>query len=141
LTMQVVRLLEPRPRTVGSKLIEIARALQLERRFTKREILSMYLTLAPFGGNLEGIEAASLVLLGKTPDRLTVAEAALLVSLPQSPARRQPDRHPAAAAEGRRKVLARAQAQGLLADVQVAEALEEPIPASRHVLPFMAPHL
>ena len=141
ITMQVVRLLEPRPRTVAAKLSEIARAAQLEWRYSKRDILSMYLTLAPFGGNIEGIRAASLILLGKTPDRLTVAEAALLVSIPQSPAMRQPDRHPASAAEGRRKVLSRARDNGLLSAVQADEALDEGIPVARHALPFTAPHL
>ena len=68
--------------------------LQLEWRFSKKEILSIYLTLAPFGGNIEGVRAASLAWFGKEPGRLTPAEAALLVALPQSPERRRPDRYP-----------------------------------------------
>ena len=79
ITMQVARLLEPRPRTFTAKLIEAARAAQLEWRFGKRDILGMYLTLAPYGGNIEGIRAASLMLLGKAPVELDAAEAALLV--------------------------------------------------------------
>ena len=67
LTMQTARLLEPRPRTLGSKLIEMVRAVQLEARFTKREILALYLTLAPYGGNLEGVRAASLAYFGHEP--------------------------------------------------------------------------
>ena len=106
LTMQTVRLLEPRPRTFGSKVIEALRALQLERRYSKDEILSMYLTLAPFGGNLEGVRAASLAYFGKEPTELSVSQAALLVALPQSPERLRPDRHPEAAGVARARVLA-----------------------------------
>ena len=68
LTMQVARLLEPpRPRGVVTKLIQMVRAVQLEERYSKEEILSLYLTLAPFGGNLEGVRAASLSYFGKEP--------------------------------------------------------------------------
>ncbi|MEX0643904.1 MAG: transglycosylase domain-containing protein, partial [Parvularculaceae bacterium] len=96
ITMQAARLLEPRPRTLGSKLIEMIRALQIERRLSKREILELYLTLAPYGGNIEGVRAASLVYFGKEPERLTDAEQALLIALPQAPEARRPDRRPAA---------------------------------------------
>ncbi len=85
LTMQVAKLLEPRPRTLVSKLIEIIRAWQLEARYSKSEILSMYLTLAPMGGNLEGIEAASKGYFNKRARSLTISEAATLIALPQSP--------------------------------------------------------
>src|SRR5258708_39084419 len=87
LTMQTARLLRPHPRSLGGKLLEMAQALQLESRYGKDEILSFYLTLAPFGGNLEGVRAATLAWFGKEPRRLTIAEAALLVALPQSPER------------------------------------------------------
>src|SRR5690606_38458230 len=105
LTMQTARLLEPRPRTIASKLIEMARALQLEWRYDKREILAMYLTLAPYGGNIEGVRAASLFYFGREPEALTAGEAALLVALPQSPERLRPDRAPSAAARARERVL------------------------------------
>jgi penicillin-binding protein 1C len=86
LSMQVARLIEPRAgRTVAAKLRQIARALEIERAVGKAGVLDRYLTLAPFGGNLEGVRAASLAWFGKEPNRLTVAEAALLVALPQSP--------------------------------------------------------
>lgn len=141
LTMQVARLLEPRPRTVWAKAIEIARALQLERRFDKAEILSMYLTLAPYGGNLEGVQAASRVYLGKPPRHLTLAEAALLVALPQSPARLRPDRHPEAARAARDKVLRRARERGVIGSADFAEARAEAVPTQTHPWPFAAPHL
>ncbi|MBF0336101.1 MAG: transglycosylase domain-containing protein, partial [Alphaproteobacteria bacterium] len=141
ITMQVARLLEPGPRGVPTKLRQMGRALQLEWRYTKDEILGLYLTLAPFGGNLEGVRAAALAWFGHPPDHLTLGEAALLVALPQSPERLRPDRHPQAAREGRDKVLNRLLAQGLLTAEQVADARAEPIPTARQPLPRHSPHL
>jgi penicillin-binding protein 1C len=94
LTMQTARLLEPRPRNLGSKLIEMVRAVQLEARLTKRETLALYLTLAPYGGNLEGVRAASLAYFGHEPTSLTDGEQALLIALPQSPEARRPTAGP-----------------------------------------------
>ncbi len=141
LTMQTVRLLEPRPRTLWSKLIELARAIQLEAHFEKDEILAMYLTLAPFGGNLEGVRAASLAYFGKEPRALSPGEAAMLVALPQSPTRLRPDRFPAAASVARDRVLERVAAAGAIDPVLAAEAAETPTPAARADMPFLAPHL
>jgi penicillin-binding protein 1C len=94
LSMQVARLIEPREeRSLAAKLRQLARAVQIERRLDKAEILDLYLTHAPYGGNLEGVRAASLAYFGKEPRRLSVSEAALLVALPQLPERRRPDRH------------------------------------------------
>ncbi|MEA3026475.1 MAG: penicillin-binding protein, partial [Alphaproteobacteria bacterium] len=97
LTMQVARLLEPRERTLLAKLRQIVRAVELERKLSKDEILALYFSLAPYGGNLEGIRAASLAYFGHEPRRLTLAESALLVALPQAPEHRRPDRSVAAA--------------------------------------------
>ena len=107
LTMQVARLLEPRPRTFGAKFLQMTRAVQLEMRFSKREILELYLTLAPYGGNLEGVRAASWAYFGREPDALTVEQIALLIALPQSPEARRPDRNPQAAIAARGRVLDR----------------------------------
>lgn len=141
LTMQTVRLLEPRPRTLGAKLVEMARALQLEWRHDKREILGMYLTLAPYGGNIEGVRAASLLYFGKEPERLTDAEAALLVALPQSPEALRPDRHSAAARAARDRVLERMAALGLLTPAAKAEAVADAVPAARRPAVRVAAHL
>ena len=141
LTMQTARLLEPRRRDLLGKLREMGRALQLERRYGKDDILRFYLTLAPFGGNLEGVRAASLAWFGKEPTRLTAAEAALLVVLPQAPSRLRPDRFPERAKAARDKVLARMGQLGVLTERQVAEARQEPLPARLRPLPFLAPHL
>src|SRR4029079_2467501 len=98
LTMQVARLLEPRQeRSLDAKLRQAVRALQLEWALSKDKILGLYLTIAPYGGNLEGVRAASLAYFGKEPRRLTLGESALLVALPQSPEMRRPDRSPEAA--------------------------------------------
>jgi penicillin-binding protein 1C len=141
LTMQTVRLLEPRPRTLRSKLIELGRALQLEWHYDKDAIVTLYLTLTPFGGNLEGLRAGSLAWLNKEPDHFTVAEAALLVSLPQAPSWLRPDRFAVRARAARNKVLNRMEKLGVLSSRQVAEARQETIPTLRHELPFYAPHL
>jgi penicillin-binding protein 1C len=141
ITMQTARLLEPQERTFGAKLHQMWRALQLERRFDKREILTQYLTLAPYGGNLEGIRAASLAWFGKEPRHLAPAEAALLVALPQSPESLRPDRHPQRARAARDKVLGVMEARGVLTADIVAEARRDPIPSLRRPLPFNAPHL
>ncbi|MBE7217786.1 MAG: transglycosylase domain-containing protein, partial [Caulobacteraceae bacterium] len=112
LTMQLARRLDPRPRTFAAKALEAVRAVQLEARFTKREILADYLTLTPYGGPLEGVRAASLAYFGHEPSTLTDAEQALLIALPQAPEARRPDRRPQAALRARAAVLARLAAAG-----------------------------
>ncbi len=141
LTMQTARLLEPHQRDLPGKLVEMLRALQLEWRYSKDTILEFYLTLAPYGGNLEGVRAASLAWFGKEPTRLTAAEAALLVVLPQAPSRLRPDRFPARARAARDKVLSRMVQLKVLSTHQAREARQEPVPAQRRALPFLAPHL
>lgn len=93
LSMQTARLLEPHPRSLIGKLHDLIRAVQLERRYTKQEILNIYLTLCPFGGNLEGVRIASLAYFGHEPDHLTAGEAAILAAIPQKPSLRRADRH------------------------------------------------
>ncbi|HYE42288.1 MAG TPA: penicillin-binding protein 1C [Caulobacteraceae bacterium] len=140
ITMQTARLLEPRPRTLASKLVEMVRAVQLEARLSKDEILALYLTLAPYGGNLEGVRAASLSWFGHEPEALTPGEQALLIALPQSPEVRRPDRRPAAARAARDAVLARMEGDGLIDGFQAAEAASEPLPAARSPFPALAWH-
>jgi len=122
LTMQTARLLEDGPTGTGAgKLRQIRVALALERRLGKEDILALYLDRAPYGGNIEGIRAAARAWFGKPPDRLTPAEAALLVALPQSPEMRRPDRNPSGET-------ARA-------------ALGEALPGARRDMPMLAAHL
>ena len=141
ITMQVARLMEPRERTVFAKAMQVARAVQLDWHYSKDEILEHYLTLAPYGGNLEGIRAASLAWFGKEPTRLTVGEAALLVCLPQSPERRRPDRFPDIARKARDRVISVLAERGIITAREAAEAREEPVPARRLRFPFNAPHI
>ena len=141
LTMQVARLISGRStRSLGGKLKQMLTALALERRLSKDEILELYLTLAPYGGNIEGIRAASLAYLGKEPKRLTPAEAALLVALPQAPESRRPDRHASAARAARDRVLQRAAEAGVLGTEDVAAAQSETVPGRRRPFPMLAAH-
>jgi penicillin-binding protein 1C len=142
ITMQVARLLEPRAhRSFDAKLHQMVRAIEIERVLSKRQILSLYLTLAPYGGNLEGIRAASLAYFGKEPRKLTLAEAALLVALPQSPEERRPDRHPKAARAARDRVLDRVAAAGAVPRDEIAHAKAQDVPHARKELPVLAPHV
>jgi len=141
LTMQVARLIEPREqRSLSAKLRQVARALQIERLIAKQGILDRYLALAPFGGNIEGVRAASLAYFGKEPRRLSIAEAALLVALPQSPEARRPDRSPEAAREARNRVIDRAVERGVVAKAEAKAAKREPIPREKKPFPMLAAH-
>ena len=139
LSMQVARLLEPVPRSVAGKLRQIARALQLELRLSKREILEIYLSYAPMGGVVEGVEAASRAYLGKPALRLSHSEAALLTVLPQAPSRLRPDRYPERARQARDKVLERLQSRW--GSAAIADARQEPVIAQSIREPLLAPLL
>lgn len=142
LTMQVARLIEPRTeRSLWSKLRQIARALQLERRLSKAEILDLYLQHAPYGGNIEGVRAASFAYFGKEPHHLSVGESALLVALPQLPEARRPDRHPQAARNARDRVLGRLAVEAVIGDGELDRAQIMPLPDKRIQLPALAAHL
>jgi len=136
LAMQAARLLEPRPRTLRSKLIEIARALQLEAHFGREGVLGIWLTLAPYGGNLEGVKAGSLAWFGVPPAALDPARAALLVAIPRRPEALRPDRHADRAEALRDRVLA---AGG--AGFDAAADRQAPVPTQRLALPRHAPQV
>ncbi|MEI7035337.1 penicillin-binding protein 1C [Fulvimonas yonginensis] len=138
LTMQVARIIEPIPHTFGGKLRQVFRALQLEAHLDKTQILELYLERAPFGGTIEGVEAASWAYLGKSASRLSRAEAALLAVLPQAPSRLRPDRHPDAARAARDKVLRRLRDEGVWTAAQVREAAIEPVVARSLRAPLTA---
>ncbi len=142
LSMQVARLLEDSGtgRWQG-KLRQIRVALALERKLSKKQILGLYLARAPYGGNLEGLRTATLAWFGKEPGRLTPAEAALLVALPQSPESRRPDRNPENALTARDRVLKRVGHAGVVDSETITAALSEPIPYKRRPFPALAPHL
>ena len=141
ITMQLARLMEPRrQRSISAKLRQIVRAIEIERQMSKQQILDLYLAMAPFGGNLEGIRAASIAYFGKEPKRLSLSEAALLVALPQSPENRRLDRHPNAARAARDRVLDRMVEDGVVSDADAALAKAVPVPRLRKPMPILAPH-
>jgi penicillin-binding protein 1C len=141
LTMQLVRLLDPRSRGPQAKLLEALRAAKLERYLTKDEILQAYLAVAPYGGNIEGVRAASLIYLGKEPKELSLAEAALMVALPQAPETRRPDRAPDAARTARDRVLARLAQRGVIDARDAEHATRAELAISSGTLPRHAFHL
>lgn len=141
LTMQVARILQPHPKTLAGKVQQMFRALQLELRFSKQEILTLYLNYAPFGGPVEGVQAAAFAYLGKSASELSHAEAALLAVLPQSPSRMRPDRHPERAEAGRNKVLDRMAKFGIWDKKTVAEAKIEKVMQRFDPRPMKAPLL
>jgi penicillin-binding protein 1C len=139
--MQLARLMEPRrERSVYAKLRQMVRALEIERQLSKDQILDLYLALAPFGGNLEGVRAASIAYFGKEPKRLSLAESALLVALPQSPETRRLDRYPDMARAARDRVLARMVEDGRVPEEDATSAKAAPVPRLRKPMPILAPH-
>jgi penicillin-binding protein 1C len=141
ITMQLARLMEPRrQRSVSAKLRQIVRAVEIEQQMSKEQILDLYLAMAPYGGNLEGIRAASIAYFGKEPKRLSLSEAALLVAMPQSPENRRLDRHPNAARAARDRVLDRMVEDGVVSDADAALAKSVPVPRLRKPMPILAPH-
>jgi penicillin-binding protein 1C len=141
ITMQLARLMEPRrQRSISAKLRQIVRAIEIERQMSKPQILDLYLAMAPFGGNVEGIRAASIAYFGKEPKRLSLSEAALLVALPQSPESRRLDRYPNAARAARDRVLDRMVEDGVVSDADAVIAKAAPVPRLRKPMPILAPH-
>ena len=140
LSMQLIRLSRPRPRTLMTKGIEAFQALQMERQLTKPEIISLYLNRAPFGANLVGIEAASRRYFGKGAHDLTLGEASLLAGIPQSPTRFNPVRNPTAVKKRQAYVLQRMAACSFIDREQSDNALGLPLRFRQNRYPFLAPH-
>ena len=142
LTMQTARLMRPElgNRSFFVKLHQMMEALRIEAHWTKDEILEAYFTLAPYGGNIEGIIAASEAWFQKPPIQLTVSEAALLVALPQSPEARRPDRNPMRAFEAKSRVLETIQDRLSFSAQEIAEYKTEAVPTRRHLPSSHAPH-
>ncbi len=138
--MQIARLVEPKRRTLGGKVAEALRALQLEWYDDKEELLELYLNLTPYGANLEGVGSAAWFYFGKRADQLSLGEAALLTTLPRSPVAYDPVRHPAAATRARDRVLRQLLARGVVTEREVQDALLHSVPSRRQPAPFEAPH-
>jgi penicillin-binding protein 1C len=140
LSMQVIRLLEDRPRTFPNKMIEAIHALWLESVYSKQEILKFYFELAPYGGNIHGVKAASWRYFKKRPQDLTLDECALLAGIPQSPSRLRPDRHPERAKKRREMVLKSMLANAYISQEQFSASDSEPVEAGHYSFPVAAPH-
>lgn len=141
ITMQVARLLNPKPRTYKNKLVEIFRATQLEIVFTKDEILQLYLNLVPYGGNIEGVKAAALIYCNKAPDHLSLAEITTLSIIPNRPTSLRPGKNDAYLIQERNKWLHRFKEDDLFEPAFVEDALEEVFLTHRYAIPKKAPHL
>jgi len=141
ITMQVVRLLKPGPRTYFNKIIEAFRALQLELHFSKDEIVQLYFNLVPYGGNIEGIKAASLLYFGKPPQLLSLAEITALTIVPNRPSSLRPGTRNEALVLARNEWLHRFQKEGLFQQNVIQDALIEPLSIKRQSPPRQAPHL
>lgn len=142
ITMQTVRLLDPQPRNFFAKLKEMARALQLECHFSKKEILEIYLSITPYGGNVEGIKAACWQYFGKSPKTLTPSEAAFLVALPQAPNRFEKEAKTDFLLRGKNKVLKRMIGKNILSDTTLHETLQSgDLPQERKTFQRLAAHM
>ncbi len=141
ITMQVARALEHRKRTIFSKIIEVFRALQLEMRYSKDEILQMYLNLVPYGGNIEGVKAASLLYFKKNPDHLSLAEITSLSIIPNRPSSLVIGKNNDRIVEERNRWLRKFSSEKIFSEKEIEDALAEPLTATRGVVPHYIPHL
>jgi len=139
LTMQLARLADPKPRTLAAKIKEALAALALERSLSKEALLERYCNMAPYGGNIVGVGAASMFYCGKTPDRLSLAEAALLTVLPRAPLALDPTKHPEKAKAARDRLLAAMARRGVITEAAAAQARRVPVPQRLYRPPFFAP--
>ena len=130
ITMQTARLMYPElgGKTIRAKIHQMLMALRVEFHWSKKDILEAYFTLAPYGGNIEGITAGTRAWLGRPPKHLTYREAAFFVALPQSPERRRPDRHLQAAEDAASRVLAFVAERLGFSKEQLNEYQSEPTP-------------
>ncbi|MCR5887185.1 penicillin-binding protein 1C [Hymenobacter sp. J193] len=141
ITMQVARLLEPKERTFGNKLLEMLRATQLEAHYSKDEILQLYLNLVPYGGNVEGVKSAALLYFQQTPDYLSLAQTVTLAIIPNRPRGLILGKNNASVLQERNRWLQRFGEAGLFPKDDVEDALLEPLDVQRHAAPVLAPHL
>lgn len=141
ITMQVARALEHRPRNVFSKMIEMFRAFQLEWKYSKDEILQLYLNLVPYGGNIEGVKAASLLYFNKNPDHLSLAEITALSIIPNRPSSLVIGKSNDQIVIERNRWLHKFSEDGLFTKKEIEDALSEPLTATRGTVPKFIPHL
>jgi len=141
ITMQVARALEPKERTYWGKVREMFRALQLEWKYSKDEILQMYLNKAPYGGNIQGVKAASVLYFKKNPDHLSLAEITALSIIPNRPTSLVMGKNNDRIVEERNKWLRRWAKEKVFTDKEIEDALAEPLNATRGAVPNYVPQL
>jgi penicillin-binding protein 1C len=141
ITMQVARALEPKPRTYLNKLCEMFRAFQLEWKYTKPEILQLYLNLVPYGGNIEGVKSASILYFKKNPDHLSLAEITALSIIPNRPSSLVMGKHNDRIVEERNRWLHYFADNKVFTQKEIQDALSEPLTATRGTVPKLVPHL
>jgi penicillin-binding protein 1C len=141
ITMQVARLLEPKERTLGNKLREMLRAMQLEAHLSKAEILQLYLNLVPYGSNIEGVKSAALLYFQQPPDYLSLAQTVTLAIIPNRPGGLVLGKNNPQILRERNRWLRYFQGKQLFPAQDIADALLEPLDAQRHPAPTLAPHL
>ncbi len=141
ITMQLARALEPRRRTYINKGIEMFRALQLELKYSKEEILQMYLNMVPYGGNIEGVKSASILYFKKNPDHLSLAEITALSIIPNRPSSLVVGKNNDLIIKERNKWLKKFAADNVFTQKEITDALDEPLLASRGTVPAYIPHL
>ena len=141
ITMQVARMLQPKKRNLVNKCIEMFRALQLEWKYDKDEILQLYVNLVPYGGNVEGVKSASWLYFGKNPDHLSLAEITALSIIPNRPTSLVIGKNNDLIMQQRNKWLQRFANENVFTQKEITDALAEPLTATRGVIPKLAPHL
>jgi len=141
ITMQVARALEPKRRSYFNKLIEMFRALQLEWKYSKEEILQLYLNLVPYGSNLEGVKSASILYFKKNPDHLSLAEITALSIIPNRPSSLLIGRNNDLIVIERNRWLRKFAEDKVFTEKEIQDALQEPLTATRGTVPKQIPHL
>jgi penicillin-binding protein 1C len=141
ITMQVARAMEPKKRTYWNKVVEVFRALQLEWKYSKSEILQLYLNVVPYGGNIQGVKAASILYFKKNPDHLSLAEITALSIIPNRPSSLVMGRNNDRIVEERNKWLRRWAQEKVFTRQEIGDALAEPLTATRGVVPAYMPQL
>jgi penicillin-binding protein 1C len=140
ITMQVARMLEPKKRTYLNKLVEIFRAVQLEIKYSKKEILEMYLSLLPFGGNIEGVKSASYIYFNRPPSKLSLAQSIMLAVIPNDPNTLRLDRSNEGIIKNRNYWINKFKQQRIFSSAELNDALDEPVEKKRYAVPLLAPH-
>ncbi|NML22797.1 penicillin-binding protein 1C [Pseudoflavitalea sp. G-6-1-2] len=141
ITMQVARALEPKRRTYLNKFVEMFRAFQLEWKYSKKEILQLYLNLIPYGGNIQGVKSASTLYFKKNPDHLSLAEITALSIIPNRPSSLVMGRNNDRIIEERNRWLKKFADDKVFTPKEIEDALEEPLTATRNQVPRLIPHL